>query len=222
MSYVPPSGSAARDCILQFDPVVGAISVVGVTDSTAASGKLTYIGDSLFARSTKQGAFEVWNAASGLALFSSGPISNSEARTYIDRLTPDLVALTSAQGDTLTTFSLGSTATQQHAISGSVIEQAKATAQSTYAKSGMSSRVKIGIIPATGSDGKGVVQALIFPYSSGGAPTLAGIDATGIATPLGACQPSPAVSSVVAKLIKTTGELGVVYFSGAVLWYSAS
>jgi hypothetical protein len=30
------------------------------------------------------------------------------------------------------------------------------------------------------------------------------------------------VSSVVAKLIKTTGELGVVYFSGAVLWYSAS
>ncbi len=220
LQYSPSSGVFSRNCMLQVDPASSAISVAGLTESSATTSRLTYVGDGLFARSAN-GVVEVWSVLGGVTLLSSAPVPSPAARAHVDRLTRDLVALTSVQGDTLTTFSLSTSSVAQHRIGGPILQGAQGLAQSLYAKTGMSSSVRLGIIPVTGCAGDGTVQAMVFPHSSEATPPLVSIDASGSVTSLASCQPTPGLTSGMTKLIVAPTELGVVYFDGTVLWYAS-
>jgi hypothetical protein len=217
LTYRDVDGSITRNCVVRLDPQTGATTMLGVVDTSANRGRMSFAGDSLLIRTTRT-QVELWSAAGKLQLQATANIAVPDPHN-IDVLSPNLITITTVDGKSMWMVEPSSGITKEVPIVSVDIAQTRATVEQRIERSGAdrSRLAAIGVIPVTGSDAnRGLLCALLFPPISGGGVPLITLNAAGETFRLGALQLRNAVA---VKLVRFGSELGVIYGDGNIDWY---
>jgi hypothetical protein len=217
LTYTDPAGRMLPHCILSLQTT----GYILVLDSKGQDfgARLQYAGPSFFIRADS-GAISVWTLyGSSLTQVAAKSIPQDRADFHVDLLQPGTVALTRDDGASMLTVDVATANIQTHIITLPEIASARAAYRETQPMADPATAGRPVVIPATGSDGAGLLYGLVFP-SPPDAVTSIILDATAKASLGRVFRFTPRSCPAPIKLIPSGQELGIAFADGSVSWYA--